>query len=226
VQLFNDDLYVTSTGLDNIVVLNKQTGQIKEIINCDGKEPWHRFDSNKDYRKIHSTRPHDCHPNYLFKIEDQMWVTRCTQEDAVKLSDPTDRIDIDLGGDKGVHDGVWWNDYLIFTQVDGRLLICDPKIRELIEIYDPFENTTNRPLGWCRGLLIVGDDFYIGFSKLRKTKMRSRLKFLTQGNFRYASGNNALVVKTNMRRREVMQTYITPDGMLDAIYGIMQRSND
>lgn len=225
-QLFDECLYITSTGLDNVVVLNKHTGDIVKILNCEAKDPWHRFDQNVDYRKIHSTRPHDCHPNYVFKVNGEFWVTRCTQEDAVKLSDPSDRIDIDLGGDKGVHDGVWWNKQLVFTQVDGNLLLCDPNTQNLTEIFDPFKQITNRPMGWCRGLLVDGNDFYLGFSKLRKTNVRSRLKFLSQGNFKYASGNNALVVKIDMASREVKQTFDTPDGMIDAIYGIMPGNYD
>ncbi|WP_040522792.1 hypothetical protein, partial [Aliiglaciecola lipolytica] len=137
------------------------------------------------------------------------------------LSDISDRIDINLGNDKGVHDGVWWQDKLVFTQVDGVLLICDPVQRKMIEIIDPFGKLTNRPLGWCRGLHIEGDIFYIGFSKLRKTGVKSRLKFLSQRNFKYASGNNALVVKVDMKLRQVVDTFVTPDGMLDAIYGIL-----
>lgn len=221
VSIINQQLVITSTGLDNIVLCDPQSGDIQSIINTQGKDPWHRFDRSFDYRLVHSTRPHDSHPNYVFQLEGNLWVTRCTQEDAVNLTDVSDRIDIDLGGDKGVHDGHFYNGKLIFTQVDGVLLICDPQERKMIELFDPFARHSNRPMGWCRGLFIDGDDFYIGYSKLRKTTMGSRLKFLSQGNFKYASGNNALIVKVNMRSREVQQTYVTPDGLIDAIYGIM-----
>lgn len=221
VARYDNQLVITSTGLDNVVVCDPHSGEIIRIINTQGKDPWHRFSPDIDYRLLHSTRPHDSHPNFVFQLEDNLWVTRCTQEDAVNLSDVSDRIDIDLGNDKGVHDGHWYKGKLIFTQVDGVLLICDPQQRKMVEMFDPFENHSNRPLGWCRGLCIIGDDFYIGYSKLRKTSVTARLKFLSQGNFRYASGNNALVVKVNMRTRQVVRTYVTPDGMIDAIYGIL-----
>ncbi|MFA3790735.1 hypothetical protein AB6T38_06430 [Aliiglaciecola sp. SL4] len=221
VTMIKGELVITSTGLDNVVFCDPDSGIITRIVNTEGKAPWHRFDNNIDYRKYHSTRPHDSHPNFVFELDNQVWVTRCTQEDAVNLSQVSDRIDINLGNDKGVHDGLWWKDKLVFTQVDGVLLLCDPIERKMIEIIDPFLNVSNRPLGWCRGLYIEGDMFYVGFSKLRKTGMKSRLKFLSQRNFKYASGNNALVVKVDMRTRKVIDTFETPNGMLDAIYGIL-----
>ncbi|KKO46893.1 hypothetical protein WG68_02850 [Arsukibacterium ikkense] len=221
VHLFDNELIVTSTGLDNIVVLCPQSGEIKRIINTEGKAPWHRFDAGTDYRLVHSTRPHDSHPNYVFKLDNKLWVTRCTHDDAVCLDDVTDRIDVAHQDEMSVHDGIWWHDKLVFTRVDGYLVIVDPTSRKVIDKHDPFASERNRPLGWCRGLLVDGDIFYIGYSKLRKTKLISKLKFLTQGNFKYMDGNEALIVAYDMAAKKVVNTYAIPAGMLDAIYGIL-----
>jgi hypothetical protein len=221
VHLFNNELVVTATGIDNIVVLCPETGEIKRIVNTEGKTPWHRFDPQTDYRLIHSTRPHDSHPNYVFKLENKLWVTRCTHDDAVCLDDVTDRIDVAHQDEMSVHDGIWWHDKLVFTRVDGYLVIVDPKTRNVIEKHDPFANERNRPLGWCRGLLVDGDIFYIGYSKLRKTRLMSKLKFISQGNFKYMDGNEALVVAYDMATKKVINTYAIPAGMLDAVYGIL-----
>ena len=221
VHLLDNELVVTSTGMDNIVVLCPESGEIKRIINTEGKDPWHRFDPKTDYRLIHSTRPHDSHPNYVFKLDNKLWATRCTHDDAVCLDDVTDRIDVAHQDEMSVHDGIWWQDKLVFTRVDGYLVIVDPKTRKIIEKHDPFANERNRPLGWCRGLMVDGDIFYIGYSKLRKTKLMSKLKFISQGNFKYMDGNEALVVAYNMNTKKVLDTYGIPAGMLDAIYGIL-----
>ncbi len=66
VAVNDQQLFVTSTGLDLVVILNKETGAIDKILNAEGKETWHRFSAEIDYRKVHSTRPHDCHPNHIF----------------------------------------------------------------------------------------------------------------------------------------------------------------
>jgi len=224
VQVFGDQLGVTSTGLDNIVLLNKHTGNIDQIINTQGKDPWHRFDPGKDYRVVHSTRPHDSHPNYLFELEGRLWVTRCSTEDAVCLDDVNDRIDLGEGEDISAHDGLWWQGQLVFTRVDGKLIVCDPAKRKVIENHDPFRLQRNRPKGWCRGLFITGDMFYIGFSRLRKTNLKAKLKFLSQGNFKYGAGNNALVVAYNMKSQRVEGVYEAPSGLIDAIYGVLPYS--
>jgi hypothetical protein len=221
VHVFGDELAVTSTGLDNVVMLDKTSGEIKRIINTQGKDPWHRFDAETDYRLVHSTRPHDSHPNYVFKLKDKLWVTRCTQEDAVCLDDMSQKIDITGSDSISVHDGLWWNGKLVFTRVDGLLVICDPETGKVTENHDPFAAHRNRPIGWCRGLYIDGDMFYIGYSRLRKTNLKSKLKFLSQGNFRYGSGNNSLVVAYNMKTKKVEQVFESPEGMIDAIYGIL-----
>ncbi|GAA0856941.1 hypothetical protein [Aliiglaciecola litoralis] len=225
-HIINDELVASSTGLDNIVVMDKTDGHIKRIINTQGKDPWHRFDPDTDYRLVHSTRPHDSHPNFVFKVDNDLWATRCTQEDAVNLSNVEDKIDISMGGDVSVHDGVCWNDKIVFTRVDGALVFCDPQNRSVIETFDPFGNALNRPMGWCRGLHIDGDMFYIGYSKLRKTNLKSKIKFLTKGNFKYSSGNNSLVVALNIKTRKVEQVYTSPEDTIDAIYGIMPFNYD
>ncbi|GGD75338.1 hypothetical protein [Lacimicrobium alkaliphilum] len=221
VHVFGDDLAVTSTGLDNVVLLDKRSGKVQGILNTEGLDPWHRFSPTTDYRKVHSTKPHHSHPNYVFKLEGKLWVTRCTQGDAVCLSDVNDSIDISDGGAISVHDGLWWGDKLVFTRVDGTLVVCEPETRTVTEKHDPFKAHRNRPNGWCRGLLIEEDIFYIGFSKLRKTNFKSKLKYLSKGNFRYSSGNNSIVVAYDMRNKQVLSIHEAPEGMIDAIYGIL-----
>ena len=220
-HVFADELVVTSTGLDNVVVMDKANGEIKSILNAEGKAPWHRFSPETDYRLIHSTRPHDAHPNYVFKLNDALWVTRCKQEDAVCLNDVNQKIDVGQGEHISVHDGLWWGEYIVFTRVDGFLVICDPITGKVVDKHDPFAAERNRPRGWCRGLHIDGDMFYIGYSKLRKTKLTAKLKFISQGNFKYRDGNDALVVAYNMRTKKVERTYAFTDGVIDAIYGIL-----
>lgn len=223
VHIFGDELVTTSTGLDNVVVLDKHTGEVKEIINTEGenKSPWHRFDEATDYRLVHSTRPHHTHPNYVFKLENDYWVTRCKQEDALNLRDQSQVMDVGQQGRISIHDGIWWNGKLVFTRVDGFVVICDPETRTVLDKHDPFENERNRPLGWSRGLFIENDIFYIGYSKLRKTKLKSKLKYLTKGNFKFTTGNNSLIVAYDMKNQQVLRIYESEDKVIDAIYGIL-----
>lgn len=220
-HIFGEELVVSSTGLDNIVVMDKHSGAVKDIYGTEGKGPWHRFNDQTDYRQVHSTRPHVTHPNFVFKIDDDYWVTRCGFEDAVKINDVEDKIKVGQKDIIAVHDGITWNGKVVFTRVDGFIVVCDPKTREVLNKIDPFENERNRPLGWCRGLCIEEGIFYIGYSKLRKTKLKSKLKYLTKGNFKFTSGNNSLVVAYDLANQKVLRIYESDDDVIDAIYGIL-----
>ncbi|MBN2732556.1 MAG: hypothetical protein JXR26_09020 [Balneolaceae bacterium] len=221
VHAFDDFLIVTSTGLDNVVILDKHTGQITRVLNSEGKDPWHRFSSDVDYRIIYSTRPHDSHPNFVFRLDGKYWVTRCKQEDAICLEDINNRIDISQGANVSVHDGLWWNDKIIFTRVDGFLVFCDPISKKVIETVDIFALKRNRLRGWCRGLWVDGETFYIGFSKLRTTKSTNKLKFLMNSSFINSTNSKASVVAFDMNNKTVNNIYQVPDCMIDSIYGIL-----
>ena len=222
VHFIDGELIASSTGLDNIVFMSPATGEINRIINAEGLDPWHRFSESEDYRKVHSTRPHDCHPNFVFKIDNELWATRCKQEDAVCLSDFSKTIDISRGDATSVHDGIHWNKNIVFTRVDGQLVFFNEETKQHVKTIDPFRDKSNRPVGWCRGLCTDGDIFYLGYSKIRKTRMADKLKFLSKGNFKYRSGNNALIVKYDIKKRKVLDIYETPDGLIDAIYGVIK----
>lgn len=222
VHVFNDELVVTSTGLDNIVFIDRSEGSISRIENAEGLDPWHRFSQETDYRQVHSTRPHDCHPNYVFELGKELWVTRCKQEDAVCLTDTSQSLDITRNDAVSVHDGIPWGNTIVFTRVDGLLVLFNADTGTYIETLDPFNDRANRPLGWCRGLCSTGNILYMGYSKIRKTKLVDKLKFLSRGNYKYSSGNNALIVAYDMEQKKVIDTYETPAGMIDAIYGVMK----
>ena len=226
VHCIGEDLVATSTGLDNVVVMDKQSGEVKEVLNTEGKDPWHRFNPEIDYRQVHSTRPHDCHPNYVFEANGNTWVTRCKQEDIINLNNPEQTVQICNDDPISIHDGIRWKDKIVFTRVDGLLVFLDLNTMKETEIVDPFKGTKQRPAGWSRGLFIHDNKFYIGYSKLRKTKLKDKLKFLAKGNVKYSSGNNALVVEYDFEKQTVTNVFETEDGALDAIYGIVPFNYD
>lgn len=223
VAIHDDELYVTSTGIDLVLVLDKYNGAIKQYFNVEGKPIWHRYSQTTDYRKVHSTRPHDSHPNYVFWIDEQPWVTRCTQEDAVLLSDVSKRIDIS-GPDKviSVHDGIVHGDYVYFTSVDSCIVIADTKTYQVVETFNLSNLKGYGGLrGWCRGLYISGDIFYVGFSRLRKTRRLDKIEWVSRLINRGKTIEDCSVLGINMSTKEIIADYIIPTGMLDAIYTIL-----
>jgi len=223
-----EQLYITSTGLDMVVILDKNTGEIIDRINTEYKPVWHRFSADIDYRKLHSTRPHDSHPNYIFWLDNQPWVTRCTPEDAVCLYDKRKRIDLTGLSENpsqqelSVHDGIVKQGKIYFTSVDGCILIVDSgslKLIETIELYK-FKNYGG-VRGWCRGLYIEGDLFYIGFSRLRKTKAKGKLAWLSRFSNYLSPSKQSSVLAFDMKKRIIVKDYPIPEDAIDAVYAIL-----
>jgi hypothetical protein len=52
--------------------------------------------------------------------------------------------------------------------------------------------------------------------------MKDRLKFLAKRNIKYSMGSCALVVAYNMKQRKLLNIYHTPDGLIDAVYGVIK----
>lgn len=171
-----EHLYVASTGLDLVVVLDA-AGNVVAEHNALGKDPWHRFDKGTDYRKIPTTKPHESHPNFVFLVDGQPWVTRFEQRDAACLSNLERRVDV---GIERVHDGNPHGDRLWLTTVDGHL-VAGPtsggRIDRDIDL-NRISGDDGRPLGWCRGLHLDGATAYVGFSRIRSTPLRQNLAWL------------------------------------------------
>jgi len=225
VAVRGDSLWVTSTGLDLVVVLDKHTGARQEVLHADGKDPWHRFSPDVDWRQVHSTRPHDFHPNYVFWLGDEPWVTRCTPEDAVPLRNP--RRAINLSGTKcpiSVHDGVVHEGSVYFTLVDGTLVVMDPAAPEapLGEIELSALPGFGGVRGWCRGLCFSGGLAYVGFSRLRRTRHQSKLDWMRRAVGRGAPVEAASVLAVDLQARQIVKDYRFEPDTLDALYGIMQ----
>ncbi len=228
VSVKDDKLYITSTGLDMVVILDKNTGNIIETINTENKPTWHRFSPDIDYRKVYSTKPHQCHPNYIFWLNEQPWVTRCTPEDAICLSDQSKRINItrlskkSLQESLSVHDGIVKDDKVYFTSVDGCIIIADIKslaVIETIELYNIKGYGDIR--GWCRGLYIKNNLFYIGFSRLRKTKAKGKLAWLSRFSSYLSPSKESSVLVFDIDKRIITNDYSIPNEAIDAIYSIL-----
>jgi len=167
-------LLAVSTGLDMVLRFDR-AGNVIEEWSTLGEAPWARFSQQIDYRKVETTKPHLSHPNYVFELGREVWVTRCHQRDAICLSRPGNRIDIAV---ERVHDGLLFNERLYFTTVDGRVVVVDPRSLQVESIFDlntfhPGEPTL---LGWCRGILPLDERrIWVGFTRVRKTKFRENL---------------------------------------------------
>lgn len=190
-------LYVAVTGLDAVAHLSP-AGELLALVGTLGQDPWERFSRDVDYRKVPTTKPHRSHPNHLFFLGGRLWVTRFEQRDAVPLplgpegarpQAQTDPHGEDepfslgvLGREAGIHDGQVAGDRLCFTRVDGRVVRFRLSDRqgECVDLHG-VTRADGGPIGWCRGLLPLGDRAWVGFSRIRYTTLRRNLSWLRHG---------------------------------------------
>ena len=208
-------LYVVNTGLDQLVKLTPE-GDVVNRWHVLGKEPWgERFSPDVDYRKWETTKPYDAHPNHVFMIEDEVWVTRFKNMDAVSIKDPTRRIDI---GVERVHDGLVVGDLVYFTAVSGSIAIADKNTLEVVEVIDLNEiDTEGKMLGWCRGIAVDGDHVWVGFSRLRPTLVRENIAWV-KGGFKRSMPTH--VARYDLERRTLEQRIVLEDDDVNAVFSI------
>jgi len=174
------NLLVANTGLDMVVLFTPE-GKILAEWDVLGEDLWSRFSRDVDYRKVESTKPHKSHPNGVFLLGRDMWVTRLTQKDAICLTSPGRRINIEV---QRPHDGLVVGDKIYFTTVDGRIVIADPHSLAVDKIVDLNEIHRSRGendvlLGWCRGILPIDDRrVWTGFTRVRKTKITENVMWI------------------------------------------------
>jgi hypothetical protein len=167
------NLLVASTGLDMVVKFTPQ-GKVLEQWNVLNEDPWARFSRETDYRKVDSTKPHESHPNFVFELDGEVWVTRFRQRDAISLNGSGRRIDIAV---QTPHDGLVSGSRVYFTTVDGRVVIANSHTLKVDQVIDlkPIDGQ-EALLGWCRGLLPVDEwKIWVGFTRVRKTNLKENV---------------------------------------------------
>jgi hypothetical protein len=160
-------------------------GEMRRVWNVLGEDPWARFSQSIDYRKVLSTKPHRSHPNFVFTTGEDVWATRFQQGDALCLTDPSRRIKV---SDERIHDGVVHNGMVHFTSVTGKVIVANPQTLRVEEIIDLGRfHQKETLLGWCRGIGFEDGKLWVGFSRIRPTKIRENVAWAVRG-FRHVLG--------------------------------------
>ncbi|MGH7550628.1 MAG: hypothetical protein ACREK3_07720 [Gemmatimonadota bacterium] len=172
----DNSLLVAVTGLDMVAEVTLD-GQVVREWGVLGQDPWERFSRSVDYRRVLTTKPHYSHPNFLFSMNGELWVTRFEQRDAISLTPGGHRIPIEL---EKPHDGIVLEDRVYFTTIDGHIVVADTTTREVRKVFDLNAiSKRDRDLGWCRGLAILdGRRAIVGFTRIRPTRFRENLRWL------------------------------------------------
>ena len=170
-------LLVVVTGLDMVAEVTT-SGELVRDWSVVGEDTWARFSKDVDYRRVATTKPHRSHPNHVFQLGDEIFVTRFEQRDAISLSQPGRRIDIAV---QRPHDGLVFSDSVYFTTVDGHIVLANRHTLKVEKTYDlsAMNGPSKQILGWCRGLLPIDERFlWAGFTRVRPTRFRENLSWI------------------------------------------------
>lgn len=167
---------VAVTGLDLVVEMTPGGELVRELPVLE-EDLWKRFDRETDYRRVLTTKPHLSHPNYVFEYDGEVFATRLEQRDVACVTNPARGIS---PGIEKLHDGVVHNGRVYLTSVDSHIVVADPGTGEVLHVYDLNEMTaTNKTLGWCRGINVLGDGrVLVGYSRVRPSRIRENLKWV------------------------------------------------
>jgi len=172
------NLLVVSTGLDMVVKVTPQ-GEIVGEWSVLDEAPFTRFSRAIDYRKVETTKPHMSHPNFVFVVDGDIWVTRFHQRDAVCVGNSRKRIEIAV---EKPHDGLVDGERILFTAVDGKIVIVNRRTLRVEQIIDlrQIQDRDRQVLpAWCRSLLPVDERrIWVGFTRIRKTLFRENVRWV------------------------------------------------
>lgn len=181
----DESLLIANTGLDQVleIRIDRDDNALSELVHqwsANDSDTWSRFDQDKDYRLVATTKPHQCHPNFVGETGEGIFTTRFHQQDAF---DVVNKKVVCEGLPGNPHDGLIRGDLIYFTTTDGCVAIYDwrrGKPIETIKLSD-FQQS-GELLGWCRGIeLAVESTAWIGFSRIRPTWLRKNLSWIKQG---------------------------------------------
>ena len=193
-------LAVAVTGLDMVVEITP-AGEVVREWSVLGEDVWSRFSRETDYRKVPTTKPHRSHPNHVFELNGELWVTRFEQRDAICLTRPG-RIDI---GVERPHDGLLFADRLYFTTVSGHVVIVNPDTLAVTRVYDlnQMHPEPRKVLGWCRGILPLDERYvWVGFTRVRPTKFKENVAWIKSRSVRHKPSHIGLY---DLHKQECIQ---------------------
>jgi hypothetical protein len=179
------------TGLDMVVEVSTDGKLVREW-RVIGEDTWTRFSRQTDYRLVPTTKPHRSHPNHVFELDGEIWVTRFQQHDAICLTKPGPRIELPV---PRPHDGYVFGDKIYFTTVDSHVIIANRKTLKVEQTID-LNQMSGRPgqvLGWCRGVLPLDERrLWVGFTRVRPTKFVENVAWIKHGGSRHVPSHIAL----------------------------------
>jgi hypothetical protein len=132
------------------------------------------------------------------------------------LSRPDQRVV--LTDSIGVHDGCRANGRYYFTSVCGHVIEADLDERRVTETFRVCEKDGTPVIGWCRGLLVTDDSYYVGFTVLRKTLFSENVAWLKQQIKGVEGIRKTQIVKVDRGTRTIVDRFVFDTDELSSVF--------
>ncbi|MFC1831217.1 hypothetical protein ACFL0S_04275 [Thermodesulfobacteriota bacterium] len=225
-------ILVANTGLDQILEfrMNRESNLDSELVNqwsVSESDTWARFDRDVDYRLVATTKPHQCHPNFVWEVGERIIATRFHQQDAFDVVNKTVVCE-KLPGNP--HDGLRHGSLVYFTTTNGCVVSYDWQSGKRIESIELSEiQQATELLGWCRGIELSSELIaWVGFSRIRPTWLRKNLSWIKQG-FRRKGEYGTLptrIAQYDLKSRQLLHEFDLEPYGLNAVFGIYSVSQE
>jgi hypothetical protein len=170
-------IYVCNAGLDVVEHFDHE-GNPKSIFPLMNGKLWEKFGAEEDYRYVAKIEPRETHPNYLFRHNGMLLVNCPLRRVVANLADNQPVLE---GFPGMMHDGVRRGRSYYWTTVDGTIIVADATTFTITEQINLKPVYGRDEPGWCRGLEVIGDQAFVGFTRFRKPSKKDFLKFAARG---------------------------------------------
>jgi hypothetical protein len=198
-------LAVANTGLETVDHVSLDGDLLHRWDLLDGRPGSRRIDPDCDYRRIPDTKPHHLHANHLWVRNGELWVTQLRGPGVERVTGGRRRITFEAGKP---HDGRYIGGRLVFTTVNGRVVLVDPDSLETLAAHDLTAMTPGaKILGWCRGICEDPRNpnrYFVAFSSLRSSLWRDYGFRIKYGHQRIPSR----IVLYDVERGEVVKSFL------------------
>jgi len=227
IKFHNDLILITNTGFDSIEIYDFTGTFIQTVSLLSFNESQNRFSGKEEASKSDNYYDNDINKSFnQRKIKDKFHLNNCTViENRLIVTSFTKKTLIDLSLYKEIapslnshiHDCFVYDSKIWITSVDGKIYFRNNNINnysEFVEFVDLFK--TGEYYGWCRGLNVYKEHFFIGITQINSAISKSRWNTNIP-----IEKTKTGIIKMNIKTKEIVDFFDFTDTNISRIFGFL-----
>ena len=208
-------IYVCNTGLDVVEHFDHDFNFI-EMFPMMSENFQQKFPAGVDYRYEPKIIGRESHPNQILNHQGKLLVNCPVRRCLANLSDNKPVIE---GFTEMFHDGILRNGHYYFSCIDSQIVVVSAETLKIVDQHDLRKFYGSNAPGWCRGLEVIDDFAFVGFSRLRMPSKPNYLKQALLG----TKNLDSHVLCYDLKNRKILTDWVFGT---EIIYGIYEYTAD